>query len=390
MEPFKLTTSTAAALIRRLGEHLERDISIMDRDGIIIASSDPESIGIFHRIAYRIITTGTAMESVAPGDDKPPGVKPGVSLPLAYQGEIIGIVGVSGEPRDVGPMAYAVKTGIETMIELEHYKEQMVRQQDKRNLFLNYLLYEDDTPRAVIESLAAKLGYKSQVYRAPVLLLLQRGLDADEALAALRRSGVHSEQDISSVTLDGTLVVFKTIPFTGKRILSEYKEAAGQYAAAAAAALGTGGKKPSCRACIGSYQADFTHYRAAYRQALWLAERLPHWPPGVGPVFFLDHVQEYLTNRVPRSELCNIFGATVTLLPPDFVGGLSASIEAFFDCAFSGKEAAARLGVHRNTLTARLERLRELFGADLRRDARARDFLSLLALYLQLPGANPR
>ncbi len=388
MEPFKLDKPLAETLIRRLGDRIDHDISILDRDGIVIASRDQDSIGIFHPAAYRLVTAGSAVESVAAGDDNPPGVKPGVHLPITYQGEVIGIVGVHGDPGEVGPVAYAVRTGVETMIELEHYKEQMARHQDKKNLFLNYLLYEDETPRAVVESLAAKLGYKSHIYRVPILFLLHRGIEANEARAALKRAGIDTRQDISSVTLDGALIVFKTIAFSGKGIISEYKVETERYAAAVTASLGTNGKRESCRACVGSYQADFTHYRAAYRQVLWLAERISHWPQDTRPIFFLDHVQEYITSRVPRSELCNIFGATVALLPPDFVGSMSASVEALFECAFNGKEAAARLGVHRNTLTARLERLRELFGADLRRDAHAREFLSMLALYLQLPGAR--
>lgn len=388
MESVKLNAALAATLIRRLGEHLEYNISIMDRNGIIIASRDPALIGIFHQVAYHLITAGTTAESVAPGDERRPGVKSGIVLPIVNQSEIVGVVGVAGDPKEIGPVAYAVKTSVETMIELELYKERTIRHLDKKNLFLNYLLYEDDAPRAVVEGLATKLGYKPQVYRAPILLVLPEGVDANEALSMVKRSGAHAKQDISCVTPDGALLVFKAIPFSGKGIFSEFKEETTRYAVAAATALASGGERGFLPVYISSYQADFTHYRAAYRQVLWLAERFSHQGPDPNPVFFLDHVQEYIASRVPRSELCNIFGATVELLPPEFVDGLRASVEAFFESAFNGKEAAARLGIHRNTLTARLERLREIFGTDLRWDAHARDFLSMLTLYLQLPGAR--
>ncbi len=390
MESVKLNAAWAAALIRRLGEHLEYNISIMDRDGIIIASRDPALIGIFHHVAYHLITAGSTVESVAQGDERRPGVKPGIVLPIANQGEIVGVVGVNGDPKEIGPVGYAVKTSVEAMIELELYKERTIRHLDKKNLFLNYLLYEEDTPRAVVEGLAVKLGYKPELYRAPILLPLPEGMDANEALAMVKRSGAHAKQDISCVTPDGALLVFKTIPFSGNGIFSEYKEEATRFAAAAAAALGSGVGRGSLRAYISSFQANFTHYRAAYRQVLWLAERFSLRGLDSSPVFFQDHVQEYLASRVPRSELCNIFGATVELLPVEFGNGLHTSIEALCESAFNAKEAAARLGIHRNTLTARLERLREIFGTDLRWDAHARAFLSLLTLYLQLPGARPQ
>ena len=77
------------------------------------------------------------------------------------------------------------------------------------------------------------------------------------------------------------------------------------------------------------------------------------------------------------------------LLKPDVLAILRDSLEALIASAFNSKEAAARLGVHRNTLTTRIQRIGELFGVDLRWNAEARDFLSMLTRYLRLPGANP-
>jgi sugar diacid utilization regulator len=272
------------------------------------------------------------------------------------------------------------------MIELELYKESVIRHQDKKNLFLNYLLYEEGTPRSVVEGLAAKLGYDSRVYRAPILLKLPEGVDSTEALSLVKGNALHTKQDISCVTLDGALLVFKTISFSGREIISEYRKEIERYISAVVATLAFDGAHNPCQTCVGVYQADFTHYRAGYRQALWTIECNFQGCDAASPVFFLDHVQEYLVSRVPRAELCNIFGATLQLLPPASVREIFASVGALFESAFNGKEAAARLGVHRNTLTARLEHIRELFGVDVRWDAHARDFLSLLALYVQLPG----
>ncbi|MBE3039499.1 MAG: hypothetical protein IMZ62_11890 [Chloroflexi bacterium] len=92
-------------------------------------------------------------------------------------------------------------------------------------------------------ALAAKLGYKPQVYRAPILLPLPEGVDANEALSMVKRNGAHAKQDISCVTPDGALLVFKAIPFSGKGIFSEFKEETSRYAAAATAALGSGGER---------------------------------------------------------------------------------------------------------------------------------------------------
>ncbi|MGD0726300.1 MAG: sugar diacid recognition domain-containing protein [Spirochaetia bacterium] len=388
MEAPLLNPSMASDLIRRLNEHIGYNIDIMDREGIIIASRDTDRIGTFYEPAYSLVGAGAPVASVSPDGAHPDGVRPGVYLPIVYRGETIGVVGIAGNPREVEPVAFAVKTSVETMVEHELYKEHTVRHQDKKNLFLNYLLYDDETPRPVVEGLAAKLGYEPPLLRAPILLRLPAGTDADEALGSVRRNGIHTSQDISCVTPDGAILVFKVVRLSGEQIISRFEEQTSRFASSASAIVRSCCGSEPCRVCIGSYQKEFKYYRAAYRQLLWLAERFSDRPPDPAPVFFYHHVLEYIASRVPRSELCQIFGATVDLLPQDFLFNVRASVEALFESAYNGKEAAARLGIHRNTLTARLERLRELFGIDLRSNAHARDFLSMLARYLQLPGAS--
>jgi carbohydrate diacid regulator len=388
MESVRLDKLLAMEIIRRLSEHIGYNISILNREGVIIASRNGDRMGTFNEAAYRLVVAGSTVESISPGDRLPAGATPGIYLPIVYRGETIGVVGVKGDPKEVEPVAYAVKTSVETMVEHELFKEHTIRQLDTKNLFLNYLLYEDETPRTVVEGLAAKLGYKPALHRVPILMRLPEGINADQVLAVVQRNGIHTPQDISYVTLDGALLVFKTIRFSGPGIVSEYEAQASEYVASTSAAARSRCGLELSRACVGSYQKDFRYYRAAYRQVLWLAGHISDRPPEATPVFFYYYVLEYLTSRVARPELCQIFGATVDLLPTDFVRIMRDSVEALQESAFNAKEAASRLSIHRNTLTARLERMREVFGVDLRWNAPARDFLSMLARYLRLPGAS--
>ncbi len=355
---------------------------------MIIASRDGDRLGTFNEAAYRLVVAGSTVESISPGDGLPSGAAPGIYLPIVYRGETIGVVGVKGDPKEVEPVAYAVKTSVETTVEHELFKEHTIRQLDTKNLFLNYLLYENETPRAVVEGFAAKLGYEPALHRVPILMRLPEGANADEVLAAVKRNGFHTTQDISYVTLDGALLVFKTVRFAGPGIVAEYEAQTSEYVASASSAARSRCGSDLHRACVGSYQKDFRYYRAAYRQVLWLAGHIADRPPDAAPVFFYNYVLEYLTSLVPRPELCQIFGATAEMLPPEFVGMMRDSVEALSESAFNAKEAASRLNIHRNTLTARLEKMRELFGVDVRWNAPARDFLSMLARYLRLPGAS--
>ena len=56
----------ASGFIERLVNHLDYNINIMDKNGIIIASRDKERVNIFHEAAYRIISQNEEIEKIYP------------------------------------------------------------------------------------------------------------------------------------------------------------------------------------------------------------------------------------------------------------------------------------------------------------------------------------
>jgi carbohydrate diacid regulator len=379
MNSSPLNSGTAAAFVKRLGEHLDYNINIMDRDGVIIASKDPSRIGTFHDAAQRIVATGAAEERVEASPFLPAGVKPGVNLPIVFKGEILGVVGVTGDPCEVASIAYAVKTSVESMIELEVWKDRAIRRQDRKNLLFNSLLYDDVAGPAAVEALARNLGYTPDLPRCPLLLVPPPGAEASDVLKAVKANPLHGKEDLSWSTPEGAILVFKTIRFDGSGIIEEAESQVSEYVAAAR-------KRCSAlcplKAYAGGFQTDLGRYRPAFHQTLWLAEQFPEARDEV--VFLYEHLLEYFASRIPRAELVTALDPLARLLPQDAAWNLRSSTEALVDSALNGKEAAARLGVHRNTFSARMEKLSHLLGRDPRRDPRALDLLSLLARYLEM------
>ncbi len=379
METTRLDPALAAAFVRRLGERIDYNINIMNRDGVIIASRDQSRVGSYHEAAHRLVQSGGAIETVEPSEYLPAGVKPGVNLPILYKSEVIGVVGVTGEPSVVEPVAYAVKTSVETMVELELYKDLMLRRQDSKNTLLNYLLYEDVTPRYAASALAAKLGYDVALPRAPILIHVGEGFDPAATLKAIKRNSLHSPEDLSSVTNDGAIFVFKTIRLSKQGIFAEFESQIEDYLAASRQALGG---RIRLRAYVGMFQTDIARYRGAYRQAAWLASRYPE--QGEPVLFAHRRLMEYFIAQIPRAELVNAFAPLTSFLLPDLAADFLPSFEALVESGFNVKEAAGSLGVHRNTLAARLDRYSSLIGADPRVDSRARDLAALFFRFLEL------
>jgi hypothetical protein len=80
--------------------------------------------------------------------------QPGVNLPITYRGRTLGVVGVTGDPGRVLPVAYAIKTSVESMVELEAYKDKRLQRYGQKEPVHHYSCYDDEAPRAAVESLA--------------------------------------------------------------------------------------------------------------------------------------------------------------------------------------------------------------------------------------------
>jgi sugar diacid utilization regulator len=253
---------------------------------------------------------------------------------------------------------------------------------------MNYLLYDDESPRAVVEALASKLGYDTRTPRAPVLFRLRVGLDAAQTLAAFKKGSAHEGSDLSWATPDGAVLVFKTLVLGKAGIIADYEAGIDTYIRSAESALGvrSGGPAPF-RAFAGALQTDLARYKGSWRQVLWLEDRASADDERV--VFFYRRLGEWLASRAPRNEMVDAFESVAGLLSDGFAEELVQSVRALTESSFNGKEAAARLGIHRNTLAARLARFQAVFGIDPRNDGRSRDFLSVLSAYLDLRGRDP-
>lgn len=384
MSEIKLNTAMAAAFLRRLGEHLDYNINIMNRDGIIIASKDQARVGTYHASARHLLDVAAAEECIEPGERLPEGTRPGINLPVTASGQVVGVVGITGLPQEVRPLAYAVKTSLESMIELEVLRERSLFRRDRKSQLFAYLVYEDQAPEAAIEDLAERLGYNPGEDRLPVLIRPPAGTNPDSLLAQLKQRGIHQEQDIASGTPDGYLLVFRAfpaLPITRATpdetagLLTSYRQTAERYSIQLnGLPLGSGSAL-----FVGPVQNDLSRYRGAYRFIQWLSRNCG---TANQPVYFFDHLDEYLFSLLPRTALDDTLAVLANRFTPELRMNLRSTFKALSASGFNVKAAAARLGVHRNTLSSRLEQLSACLGGDLRSDEAAHKLIRTLAAYL--------
>ncbi|MBS3987865.1 MAG: sugar diacid recognition, partial [Erysipelothrix sp.] len=89
-----LSMPFAMQMVEELSTILSQHINFIDKEGVIIASSDQQRIGSVHMGAKKLIQENLPY-IVIESDLEYPGSKQGVNLPIVVDDEIIGVIGIT-------------------------------------------------------------------------------------------------------------------------------------------------------------------------------------------------------------------------------------------------------------------------------------------------------
>lgn len=342
----------------RLCNSVHYNVNVMNCDGVIIAARDAHRKGVYHALAHQIVTGRKDSVIAQHGDDLPDGVLPGVNLPVCQGDEIIGVVGVTGDYREVESVAYALKTSLETMVEYEEEKEQLRLRQDSKRQLARALLYERSVSRAELLSAFEHLGYDPTLPR--IALILHVDSCEQSVRLHVEESSAHTRQDIRLTTREGSVVVFKAIDDRNTPLLTAAVEQIEAYWLSMPQSWRACGDSHGCY--CGSLQTDPLRYRDSYQHALWLFDRSESFSET--PVHFLDFCMEYALSQIPEHVLSSALMPFFRLLSERDCDVFVRTFEALNESNMSLKGAASLLKIHRNTVVLRLQRLRQMIGLD--------------------------
>ncbi len=295
-------------------------VNIIDADGVIIASGDPARLGQVHDGAVRALETGMPVE-VAEDDGEQ---KVGINLPFSVDGDVVGVVGITGPLAEVRPLARLVRTSVSLLVQ--------------QNLAFT---------RQRHEVLATALATEDVAYSTTLVEMARmQGLDLSHPLVAVLVDGQTDDlQSLwpTSFALPGG--IFLLNPDDVEEALSRWVRPRREevFFVSEAHVL--------ARDCI----AEVKDVSAA-RLGLVL-------PGHVHRASDFIHVIALM--NLPRREAHAALDQQ-----PELVN----TLRAFIAMNMSMSETAAQLNIHRNTLLYRLDRVRKLTGHD------PRQLLQLIAL----------
>lgn len=361
-----LSTQQASQILREMKSLVHHDINLIDTQGVIFASTNPAREGQFHPGALRILREGLSELNVRENDGS--GMQPGVNLPIYLDGQLEGVIGITGDPAEVGVFGGVMRRMLEIMLEDLRRKDLDSTVEQARALFLENWLFSAEPDWKELAQRGRLL--EIDINQPYVLLRIQLFDVSASGGAPLLPDELHSASIVQAIqnelpTRRGQccaalrnqiLVLLRQMPLSDTVLLAQRLcRVAGRGYPASVQAYGgisSSGSGAELRRCY--LQAS---------TACTLASR-----SSKGNVLYYDRVSlEFLLQSVPRLLRDDLRESVFTRCPAQDVPAYARLIRLFFGSGGDLNRCAAALGVHRNTVQYRLERLTQLTGYDLRR-----------------------
>jgi carbohydrate diacid regulator len=346
------------------------NVVITDRDGIVLGSGDQSRVGSFHEASLDVVRTERPAAHTAEQARLLTGVRPGVTLPVFLDGEVVGTVGLTGAPAQVRRFGLVVRHQTELLLrEASLITSRLVREKAVTDL-LQDITHHDPAivDPAEVAAAASELGFDLRLPRVALVVDVER-VPAERVPAVLRsvHGLFHEAQDMVGAVGRSHIAVFHRLrpPSPTEDLLAVARSAS----EALVEEHGT-----DQRVGLGGTASGVAGLRDSYADAL-AAVRLAPRAAGVAPI--ADYRLQQLLATLGVGARARFVAAVLGELPgrSDW-DVLRTTLVAWAEHGFHLVRTAEALHVHRNTLVYRLQKIDDILGRSLR------DHRHAVAVYL--------
>ena len=360
-----LNTLTAQKLLKKIMYKLGYNINIMNEYGEIIASGDETRIGKIHSGALEVLKEGKDMEYFDFIDNNIESAKPGINIPLVINNEIIGVLGVTGNPKEVGKIAAIVKLTAEILIEKELDTDKKILKQTSINNYINMMISKNNEhyiPSILIW--LEKNNYQIENINRIVCLIkfdnndyLDKNRMNDYIISKIKDSSDFNSQDIISYFGDNEFILIKSFDKKQygleRNILNNFFI---HLQNSLDSKLGL-----HFKASCGAVSKNINEISSSYEQAKFLL----NWNQysNNGEVFFIeDYILEFYISTNEQSSLKMILRNVLKIIKNN--SNLKETIITMSKYNMSITKTSDKLSVHRNTIVYRMRKIKELLNLD--------------------------
>ena len=374
----KISSTSAQQIVEEIGKLVRQNINLMDGSGHIIASNDPARIGSFHPGAYMIITQHLKEMYITPEMERSNTLlRQGINLPIEVDGQVEGVIGITGLYDEVIQYGQIVKKMAEILVkERIAMDEQRLDQRIRTRFLEEWVMGEGLANLQNLSERGFSLGIDISLPRRCVVVSPRRlelymdSLEGQEFLEQVE-SVVTAHLPAGAMVLRNTGRQILILP---RRSGRELKKLCAQLTDAVRQRLdvelvcGIDGSAPDIHtACLQAGRA----WRYASRTAQSITE-------------FDSLHAELVLDHIPKDRKIDYLRRIFPGCGQPQIREFIFLLDAWFAADGSLSAAAQALYIHKNTLQYRLKRLAEITGLDVRRPRQAPALYLAVQFYLEL------
>jgi carbohydrate diacid regulator len=364
----KITTELALPIVNQLMSLLEFNVNIMDHNGYIVASGEAKRIGQQHEGALQVLSSKEQLLISEQESMTLPGSRPGVNLPIEFQNNIVGVVGITGDPGEVYKFGTIIKMNVEVLLQQIYMSKQLhYRKMALEGLIMELISPYDFSEKKLIMT-ARSLDIDVSIERSVMLVEIEEMKWGEDSLNNVSLQKINERKDnflndlkalinfqsLYSYLEEGTF--FIAVPTKEKQQTPMYTKVEAHlqklgYQYSIGIGLPRGG--------LSGYKESYNEAKQCLRLTHKFGQKqkvtsIEDW----GIVPYLDTIPQDIQN-----DFLHKFMLAHQALSEEY----KQTLRTFMDCDLDVKQTAALLHVHRNTLFYRLDKISQQINLDYRK-----------------------
>lgn len=356
------------------------NVLITDERGYVIASNNKEREGIFHEASMEVIESGQNAYHDSAAAQRLAGTRPGMTIPLFMEDQVIGTIGITGSPQDVSRYAVLLQQMSQIFLSFQSRQQTSAQLDYRKQSLLREIITFDKRIRQPSEvySIAYEVGVDLNLARAAILFRVGgETLTLDEMEGAKRRvletlrRYFPDSQDFVCPQSDAEYVVLACLPEGGGegrvdgllkvcRTLEEEVFQAGR----------------TVQIGIGSAADSLEGLRQSYEDACFAMRVLQTGIRTENCLACRDLALEWLAASLPEDACAGAERTYAHILQSPKRDEILEIVDLWCRLRFRFTQTAEALHIHKSTLVYRFQRIQEIYGLDLY------DFQRVIPLFL--------
>ncbi|PMG75834.1 CdaR family transcriptional regulator [Shewanella sp. 10N.286.51.B7] len=375
---YVIDSAIANRIVDRTMKIIGHNINVMNAQGVILGSGSNERIGSIHEGALLAISQNRNVEinqDIAPSLH---GVKSGLNLPLHYQGQIVGVIGITGQPCELAQYGELLKMTAEMIVEQANLQDQLQWQNRQKEEFILQLIRDEDKDVDQLTHWGHQLGIDITVERVVAIIEIesvkQQQVHNNQALKQIVHLLQHPDRNnLIAMTSLNQLVILKPAYLNGKQWDPELESHRIDKLLKRIPA----NMELKLNISLGHFFIGIEGIAKSYRTAKETLAIGKSLNPESSKYLYEDYALQVIFTGLKQHWRGDALSAPyLKLVEADKNGVLQKTLSVYIQHIGDHKQCAEVLFIHRNTLRYRLDKIQQITGTNLQ------EFHHLLNLYL--------